>query len=125
VLIEQIGVKQTQGEARKRWFASSYFDLIVWQEDEGSIAAFQLCYEREGNEKALEWREPKGLSSYVVDEGEGPEKKLKASPVLIPGGTIDLSGLIERFVLEAKGIDKGVSSFVLAKLWKFQRERSK
>ena len=65
--------RQVPGEGFRRWFTDSDFDLIVWyegQDEDGPIAGFQLCYDKQGAERALTWRRATGFSHEKVDDGE-------------------------------------------------------
>ena len=54
MLNEIANLRQISEEGHRRWFTDSYFDLIVWYERDGAtLAGFQLCYDKEGEERAL------------------------------------------------------------------------
>ena len=42
MLTEIKGTRQIPGEGRRRWFRDDELDLIVWYEENGAIAGFQL-----------------------------------------------------------------------------------
>src|SRR5688572_6121190 len=54
---------------RRRWFHDDYFDLFVWQTDDGAITLFQLCYGIEAEERALVWHREAGLFHDGADPG--------------------------------------------------------
>jgi len=54
------GVTQDGSEVQRRWFHDDYFDLFVWQSDQGEITSFQLCYGADSNERALVWHKHHG-----------------------------------------------------------------
>ena len=54
------GVAQDGSEVQRHWFHDDYFDLFVWQTDQGEIISFQLCYGVDSNEQALVWRKDRG-----------------------------------------------------------------
>jgi len=55
---------------RRRWFHDEYFDLFVWQTDQGEITLFQLCYGVDAAERALVWHRAGGF----FHDGVGPAK---------------------------------------------------
>jgi hypothetical protein len=125
VLVEQSSVSQLQGEARRRWFSSDYFDLISWQASDGAVIAFQLCYEKGEAERAVCWQSATGFSHHNVDEGEGPERRVKASPVFLPDGSFHSAAVIKRFQEESKSIDESVATFVLNSLARYGESKRK
>ncbi len=64
-------VRQVEGEAHRRWFSSSRLDLFVWYGASEAPVGFQLCYDKDGWERALTWNAPDRFSHEVVDDGEG------------------------------------------------------
>jgi len=112
MLQEVKDVRQIPGEGRRRWFASVYFDLIVWYEDDGSLVGFQLTYDKPTQERALTWRAGRGFSHEKVDDGEVPGQA-KMAPVLMPDGLFDARAVAVRFRQESAKIDQEVASLVL------------
>ena len=45
MLREMASVRQQDSSVRRRWFRDDYFDLFTWQEPDGGIVGFQLCYD--------------------------------------------------------------------------------
>ena len=89
-LLELKGIQQTANERRRRWFSSSDMDLIVWYNEGGSIAGFELYYDKNIREHVFIWRVESGLSHSAVDDGEQkPVLNYKEAPILIPDGHID------------------------------------
>lgn len=123
---ERKNVRQIPGEGFRRWFSDEYFDLIVWYRDErrgdaGDMAGFQLCYDKEGQERALSWRREGGFSHDLVDTGEIPGRS-KMSPVLQAGG--ELSEMMsERFRSSSLEMEPLIVSLVCEKLEEYQEHR--
>jgi len=55
MLTEIRNARQVEGEGFRRWFTDDYFDLIVWYGDQNAMIGFQLCYDKQGKERALTW----------------------------------------------------------------------
>ena len=89
-------VMQVPGEPRRRWFSDENFDLIVWFSPENEVIGFQLCYDKETEQKALTWLNQEGYRHSRVDDGDNPGK-MKASPVLEADGHLDREGIGRRF----------------------------
>jgi hypothetical protein len=47
--------------AKRRWFHDEYFDLFVWQQPQGEVTLFQLCYGGDASERALVWDKARGF----------------------------------------------------------------
>lgn len=113
---EDINIRQIPGDLRRRWFSSADFDLIVWFNDDGGFAGFQLCYDKAGIERSLVWRPCGGFSHMVVDDGEHRYGKHKASPVLVPDGYFDARRIRGAFFSEAASLPEEIKSYVLETL---------
>jgi hypothetical protein len=96
-MLREIGdVRQVPGEPRRRWFSDEDFDLIVWPDPEAQIIGFQLCYDKETEQKALTWLKQDGYQHSRIDDGDNPGK-MKASPVLEASGHFDREGIGRQF----------------------------
>lgn len=113
MLLEMTKVHQVPGEPRRRWFSSRGLDLIVWYGDAGEISGYQLCYDREDDEKVLNWKAPGQYSHMAVDDGEGRAGRHKASPILVPGAAFKPGALAETFRGEAKELPHEIAELVL------------
>lgn len=113
---EVIKVRQIPGERRRRWFASEEFDLILWHNDDGSFAGFELCYDKSRLERSIVWRPGGGFQHMAIDNGEQRPGKHKASPVLVPDGHFDASRIYSAFAIESRALPPEVASYVLKAL---------
>jgi len=65
-------VRQDTPGIVRRWFQDAYFDLWTWEEAEGgALTAFQLCYDKRRDERALSWRRDHGFDHLRVQTGRG------------------------------------------------------
>lgn len=119
MLIEAKEIVQRQGEPRKRWFMSSYFDLIVWLDKEHTVRSFELCYGKPDTEKVLCWSEEKGYSHLKVDDGEAEPLKYKMTPIYVPDGLFDKHSVIERFMHESVDMDGKLRDSIIVRLADF------
>lgn len=122
MLTELRNVKQIKGEPKRRWFCDSYFDLIVWFGEDEKITGFQLCYDKDTNERALTWKHSSTYTHHRVDDGEGNPGHYKATPILIADGMFDYRTIADRFLKESTGIDRNISKFVYDKINQFGGE---
>jgi len=67
-------VRQDNASIKRRWFQDGYFDLWTWEElGNGTPVAFQLCYDKRNDERALSWRRDHGFDHLRVRTGRGDE----------------------------------------------------
>lgn len=114
-----IETKQEQhilSSSRRRWFSDAYFDLIVWQDENGEILQFELCYNKNKDEHAFVWSKQAGSAHLKVDDGELVMGRHKMSPVFIADGFFDSETLTARFLEAAEDIDQELTTFVCSKL---------
>ena len=124
MLSEIANTRQIENEGHRRWFTDSYFDLIVWYERKGStIAGFQLCYDKQREERALTWRRGEGFDHKRIDDGD-VTGRMKMTPVLVPDGAFDYSAIAARFHRESERIDPGVRKFVYKTLTNYAQAQS-
>ncbi len=107
--------RQVIGEGRRRWFTDNEFDLIVWYGNEERPVGFQLCYDKQDNERALTWTRAHGFQHDRVDTGEIPGRA-KMTPIIVADGVFHRDSVAERFRRACGGIDPQIASFVLEKL---------
>lgn len=119
MLREIKNIKQQTGEPEKRWFSSEEMDLFIWYEN-NKIISFQLCYDKEKNEKAISWHKDKGLQHQRVDDGENRPGHYKATPILVQNGRYELNDIITKFKFYSQNILTEISEFVLKKLIKYK-----
>jgi hypothetical protein len=114
---EVANTRQVPGEGFRRWFTDSDFDLIVWyagRDASAPIEGFQLCYDKQGFERALTWRRGEGFSHEKVDDGEsGRAVQSKMTPILVPDGIFDAAEVARRLSLRSAEMDPAVARFVL------------
>ena len=104
--------RQVSGEGPGRWFTDPYFDLIVWYERERTvIAGFQLCYDKERDERAVTYRRGQGFDHKRIDYSE-VSGRIKMTLVVVPDGTFNYSTIAERSRRQSQKIEPEVREFV-------------
>jgi hypothetical protein len=119
MLRELKAVSQIPGQPRRRWFMDDFFDLVVWYDDENEICGFQLCYNKDEDERALTWRRQTSYTHYRVDDGE-TKPHSKSTPILVADGIFDNKVIADRFKQESKNVERLVSEFVLEKILRYK-----
>jgi hypothetical protein len=119
MLREITAVRQDHPGLRRRWFQDDYFDLFVWAEPSGEIAAFHLSYDRGGCERMLGWHRDKGYLHRQVDSGEAwPNANL--TPLLVEGaGRFPKYRVIAEFDARSQALDQPLRSLVREKAAKY------
>lgn len=115
-MYEVANVRQIPGEAKRRWFCSAEFDLIVWCSEAGDILGFELCYDKLRGEHAIVWNETIGFRHMAVDDGEQRPGKHKSSPILVADGYFDVGRIYQRLQATSEQLPQEIASFVLARL---------
>lgn len=114
-MLKEYPASQHRGEPTRRWFSDEYFDLIVWSGEDGAASGFQLCYDKQGNERSVTWSEQRGLRHDKIDNGE-PSPTKNMSPILLAEGPLPMSDVLERFRINSGGIDQEIRDFVMRQL---------
>ncbi len=115
-MYEVLHIRQNPGEARRRWFCSSDFDLIVWYLDETHISGFELSYDKQRGEHALVWHQKSGFRHMAVDDGEQAPGKHKATPILQHNSGCDVRRIHRAIAAERDALPPEISGLLLQKL---------
>lgn len=110
-------VRQDDPAMRFRWFTSENCDcdLYVWeQRDSGAIVRFQFYFDKQWEEKVVEW---KGSSSLWYAAVDNENHFYNASPVFRRLESLDLHKVLEIFKRIAGGVDEYIRRFVIETLW--------
>jgi hypothetical protein len=110
--------RQIEGEPRRIWFTDDKFDLYVWYEPDGALFGFQLCYDKEGTERAVTWLRSGVLRHTRVDSGDHHPLG-NASPILTATCPIEPAAIRREFLERAGGLPAEVRDLVLGKLAEF------
>ena len=121
---EILGVAQDGSGAQRRWFHDDYFDLFVWQTDQGETTSFQLCYGADSDERALVWRKEHGW----FEDGKAavepvPRKILRAehAPAGLAGADATDS-IASRFESAAGALPDAIRTAVAARLLEYAEQ---
>lgn len=116
MLSEYKTVRQISEEGYRRWFSDDWSDLIVWYEDDTAqtIIGFQLCYDKQGYERALTCRNGKITSHAAVEQGE--TNQANRSPIMVADGFFDTVMVTEKFLTISKELDEDIKNYVLSTL---------
>jgi len=119
MLREITATRQNSTDTQKRWFTDSDMDLFVWHIN-GEPVRFQLGYNKQANEHAINWNSTTGFSHNSVDSGdEITPSKYKMSPILLPDGEFDALAIAAEFLQASKNIDETISDFIYARLLEY------
>jgi hypothetical protein len=110
---EQNNVRQIPGESKRRWFYSDDFDLIVWVSETNAPIGFELCYDKQRNQRSIAWNEANGFRHMTVDDGEQRSGRYKASPILVAGGTFEAHNLYKSLLKVSPMLPKDIAMYVL------------
>ena len=90
-------------------------DLIVWLDETWEPVAFQLCYDKGQDERALTFSAEGTLSHARVDDGN-TTRPYKSTPILTSGGHFDPVRVKQLFDEASRGLPKPLLTFVNATL---------
>ena len=115
-MLREIGyIKQIHGQPFRRWFNDDLIDLFVWEEEGGRITGFQLCFDKDTDERALTYSEADGYSLHNVHT---EESSLDMGSPVLRRGLVDLPFPHLLALLTERGaeIDSRVLRYVKEKL---------
>ncbi len=117
MLREITHLRQSGRSQVKRWFSSYDMDLFVWFQQDRMPVRFQLCYNKNSNEKIISWNLHRGFHYYCVDCGETLPDQYKMTPLLLHANKQqDLTIIAHRFLAASENIDIAVADFIYARL---------
>ena len=105
--MQEVDDPESYGEPDRRWFRDDFFDLYVFGEND-EITAFQLCYDRFGDEHAFTWMEGRAQHHRVDEPGSLPTTPMLASGKVLPAHVI-----LERFRVASEDLPDEVRALVL------------
>lgn len=119
-MLHEIGhIRQDSDRGLRRWFQDDYFDLYTWQDANGALVAFQLCYQRNRDEGVVSWTAAEGFSHARVDSGEHPFKHAR-SPLLRSDGTPPFFRIYSRFLDATRGFEAALREPLLERLREYR-----
>lgn len=125
MLREIPATRQNNPDIRKRWFTDSDMDLYIWLKNDAP-ASFQLTYNKQDKEHAINWNSHTGFSHNRVDSGEEvAHLKYKMSPILLPDGNFDAPDTAHKFLRASKNIDGTIADFTYARLLEYPEHHGK
>ena len=119
MLREIDSVRQRPEEGARRWFRDDEFDLIVWYAHDGDLLGFQLCYDKQGVERALTWKTDGTFTHDRVDSGDTVFGGMKKTAMLVADGDADTEAIAERFLAAAGEIDPEIVDLVRSRVLRF------
>ncbi|MBN2735503.1 MAG: hypothetical protein JXR70_00890 [Spirochaetales bacterium] len=115
-------VSQDEPGIHRRWFTDNdYWDLYVWTLDNGEVYGFQLCYDKDLDEKALTWIKDREFSHKTVNPGSYRDHSNRmGTPILVPDGYFHKNTVAERFLSDAKALEPWIQELVIEKIRLFE-----
>jgi len=104
--------REIRGKARRRWFSSPQFDLVLWLDEHRAFTGFELCYDKQDSEHAIAWTPQQGFRHMAVDSGETRPGKHKAAPILVPDGFFDVRRVRAAFQAASVSLPQEVAAYV-------------
>jgi hypothetical protein len=114
-MLREISRVKQEGPNRRRWFRDDWMDLFTWQTADGTVTAFQLCYDLSGKERALVWNARSGYSHDKVDGGEAVPNSNR-SPILRPDGVFPAALVLQQFDVRAEAIEPALRDALRARI---------
>ena len=115
MLREITPVRQDSSTVTRRWFQDDYFDLFVWIDIENRPTRFQLCYDRQHEERALVWDGANGFLHQRVDSGETTPMRNDA-PMFVSDEKFQAALVIDQFDRRAVSIPDALRREISDKL---------
>jgi len=122
-MMKELYLTQQEPPNHKRWFQDNYFDLFIWQDEEGGIVNFQLCYDRLRKERVIQWDNKRGFGHHYVDDGESAPNK-NMTPVFVGQEIFSYQEVIPYFKQRSQKLEPAITQFVLQKLIEYSKLNS-
>ena len=120
MLREIQGVRQDSQGLKRRWYQDEFFDLFTWLAADGTLVAFQVCYDRPGREHAITWHRQHGFSHNKVDAGS-MAGRIKGTPLLVGDGRFPHRLVRQRFIKHAGTLDAITRKSILDRMREYGR----
>ena len=122
-----ISKEAAEGEPKRRWYQSDYFDLYIFyfrhseradRFADREFVGMQLCYDIRRNQRTLEWKKESGFSHLAVKKGDGDtlSDHGASASLMHQGGEFESSKVIDHFMKACPSLPGQVRNFVLHKL---------
>ncbi len=118
MLRELAKTRQRENEPKRRWFFCHELDLVVWQQTDQAIYAFQLAYNKHRHEAVFCWHQRRGFEHYRVDDGERLPGENR-TPIFSAVARLDAAALQTRFLALAEEVPPEIVQFVQARLQEY------
>ncbi len=125
MLSENKSERQRPGEGIRRWFLDSFFDFILWYDDERRFTGFQLCYEKRQNERAITSKIESGKAirshRYVTTNYDAPSAEESHNMTAIlrgDAGKLD-PAIVTKLETESGDLDPDLKARVSDELKRF------
>jgi hypothetical protein len=117
MLQEIRATRQISKRKCKRWFTDSDMDLFIWFNNDVPIQ-FQLSYNKQGTEHAINWNEETGYSHNRIDPGDQKQlhTRYKMAPILVADGEFDAPSIARQFLLASERMNETLADFIYARL---------
>jgi hypothetical protein len=120
MLNEIADVTQYETGKHRRWFHSDEYDLYTWENYDGVLQGFQLCYAKLGKERALRWSPEAGYSHEGVDSPEDkPGRSMSA--LFVADGVFDAENVATNFENATLEMPKKIRNFVLERIRAYEK----
>jgi hypothetical protein len=117
MLTENKTVRQRPEEGYRRWFVSSYFDIIIWYVSKGGkLKGFQVCYSKNHDEKAFTWEENSVSSHFVTDSFTERGMSGMATSILHGDAGLIPDEMIQHLTDEQGDLDQDLYELILDKI---------
>jgi len=123
MLREIAGVRQDQAELRRRWFQDDYLDLFVWLDRSAELRAFQLAYDRSGDEHLLEWEHARGYLHRRVVDDRGTFRGVGGTPLLTIGKRFPKYRVMVEFAARSATVDEMLRNLVRQRITAYTPRR--
>ena len=115
-MLREIGnVRQYPGQLFRRWFNDEALDLFVWYHADGSIAGFQLCFDKDTRERALTYTDENGYSINEV-EANGSAWDMSSPVLAMPGTEFPRVALLAQLRERGEVLDRRLYEYLTEKL---------
>jgi hypothetical protein len=114
-MLHDVVIRAVPGDFPRKWMFDDYFDLYLWYQPDGTVFGFQLCYDKDRDQRALTWDRAGKFQHNRVDAGEA-KPNANQTPILSEPCPFSREPVRSEFVKRAVHLEPAIVALILSKI---------